>query len=372
MASVTMENVNKYYYSSARLNHAVINLNMEIEDGELVSIVGPSGCGKTSTMRMIAGLEGVTQGKIFFDGNPINHLSPAQRNVALSFESYALYQHMTVKENIQFCLKVKNLSPQEMEKQCNWIVGLLGIHNILDQKPANLSGGQQQLVSLARALSRTPSVTLLDEPISHLDGRARQDVSIKIREIHNQLGLTMIYVTHNQEEAFALADRVAVMNFGELQQIGTRQEIIENPVNMFVAEFIGEPSMNFIPCQVSRQGETLELICHKDPAFHLPAARKYLPALHKGQHQRIIIGIRPIACRLEEFRRPDDCKLTGQVLSYEHLGEKSFVKIHALEQKISADISSHYFYSTGDTLSLYVNPQEAIYFDEETGNALPW
>jgi len=236
MAVISLEKVNKYYYSRRRLVHAVKDLDMEIKEGEFVSIVGPSGCGKSSTMRMIAGLEGITDGAIRFDGKVVNAMSPAERNVALAFESYALYQHMTVRENISFCLRNKKLSRQQIKEQVDWVTELLSIGNILELKPVSLSGGQQQLVSLARALVRNPSVTLLDEPISHLDSRSRKDISLAIRRVHRELGLTLIYVTHNQEEAFALADRIAVMNEGVLQQVGTREEILSKPANLFVAE----------------------------------------------------------------------------------------------------------------------------------------
>lgn len=369
MSSIKLTNVNKYYYSSGQLVHAVQNLNMNIADGEFVSIVGPSGCGKSSTMRMIAGLEGITSGTLEFDGRLMNGLPPAERNVALSFESYALYQHMTVRDNISFCLKSKRLKPEDINDKANWIIDLLDIGKIADQRPIGLSGGQQQLVSLARALVRNPSVTLLDEPISHLDLRARQEVSMKIREIHNMLGLTMIYVTHNQEEAFALADRIAVMDYGKLLQIGRREEILEDPHNMFVAEFVGEPSMNFIPCTVERVDGIIHLHSKDNSKTSFPFNGDPV-LLERNGIEEITVGIRPISLKFAERDSADALHLSGELFLYELLGENAIIKFHCGSLSIAADIDPDVHLMLGSTVRMTVSPNKLHYFDTKSGKSL--
>ncbi len=368
MSSIKLSHVNKYYYSSGQLTYAVQDLNMDIADGEFISIVGPSGCGKSSTMRMIAGLEGITSGTLEFDGKVVNKLQAAERNTALSFESYALYQHMSVRENIGFCMKAKGMKPEEISKRTDTIIELFGIGDIAEKKPFGLSGGQQQLVSLARALVRKPSVALLDEPISHLDLRARQDVSMKIREIHNELGLTMIYVTHNQEEAFALADRIAVMDFGKLLQIGRREEILENPRNTFVAEFVGEPSMNFVHCTTIVDNDKRKLIAKEEPRIAFPIARE-LAAIAQN-YSELTVGMRPIHCKLEKRGAIDEIELRGEVFLYELLGENAIIKIRMGSYIISADISPDVKPAIGSIISLYVTADNLHYFDTKTGTSL--
>lgn len=244
MSRVDINNVWKIYEGNVQ---AVQDLNFFIEDGEFLAVLGPSGCGKSTTLRMIAGLEDITKGEILFDGKVVNDLSPSERNVALAFESYALYARLNVHENIAFPLRAQGMSREEADKKVLWIAEVLNVKDILKKKPGSLSGGHQQRVNLCRALVRQPNVTLLDEPISHMDVRVRADMRARIRRLHDELKLTTIYVTHDQEEAVSLADRVAVMNRGKLQQIGTVDEIWNHPANKFVATFVGEPQMNFIP-----------------------------------------------------------------------------------------------------------------------------
>jgi len=367
MSSVNLKDVNKYYYSAGQLVHAVQNLNMCIADGEFVAIVGPSGCGKSSTMRMIAGLEGITSGTLEFDGKVVNHLPASERNVALSFESYALYQHMTVRENIAFCLKMKKLKDEEIKKKTDWIISLLGIEAICDYKPSNLSGGQSQLVSLARALVRQPAVTLLDEPISHLDRGARQDVSMKIRELHNNLGLTMIYVTHNQEEAFALADRIAVMDGGRLLQIGRREEILDDPRDMFVAEFVGEPSMNFIHCNVTHDNGEIRLISKNKPMITLPFNGDPAVLISK-EIKEVTVGVRPIDCHLN--KQSDSIQLSGEVHLYEHLGENAIVRVCVGDYSIAVDIDPSIKVAIGEKVTLGFNSNRLYYFDSASGKSI--
>lgn len=267
---------------------AVQNANVLIEDGEFTAILGPSGCGKSSTLRMLAGLEEVSQGHILFDDKVVNHLSPNERNVALAFESYALYSPRTVYENIAFPLRAKKVSKDIVKRKVMQIVDALDLKDVLGRKPANLSGGQQQRVSLARALVRDPNVFLLDEPLSHMDSRSRVDMRARIRKIHDELRATTIYVTHDQEEAVALADKVVVMNLGVIQQVGTVDELWNYPRNTFVAGFIGEPSINFFPGEIESKGKIRIKSNEKSVIWNYS---KRIPESSIGCE--IIVGIRP-------------------------------------------------------------------------------
>jgi multiple sugar transport system ATP-binding protein len=365
MASVKIENVDKYYYSGNELIKAVEGLNLEINNGEIVSILGPSGCGKSSTMRMIAGLEPITQGNIYIDNKQVNDLDPSERNIALAFESYALYQHLTVRENISFCLKVKKYSREKTVRMVDSISELLGITDILNSKPFGLSGGQQQLVSLARAMIRQPSVTLLDEPISHLDTRTRLNISLKIRQIHRETGLTMIYVTHNQEEALALGDKIAVMNFGELQQIGERTEILNKPCNIFVADFVGEPSMNFIECAVKTEGGVLKA-CNNDNSFTINIEGKTAADILKDKLEKVIVGIRPIDL-FEMKKEKISGEITGTVDYFEFLGETGIVKLRVgNETDLLAVVNPLLKFKKDETVSLFYDSKNIHYFNPET------
>ncbi len=365
MGSLKIENVFKYYYSGKKLINAVRNLNLEVEDGKILSILGPSGCGKSSTMRMIAGLEQITDGNIFIDGNLINNLDPTSRNVALAFESYALYQHLTVKENISFCLKIRKMNKQEIEEKVNWIADLLDIKHNLDSKPSSLSGGQQQLASLARALVREPSITLLDEPISHLDTGTRIATSLKIRHINKETGLTMIYVTHNQEEALAIADQIAVMDQAELQQVGDRIDIIEKPKNIFVASFVGEPSINLLRCRIANDQGALKAI-GQDDAFEILIDKRTAKAIADKDLKEVILGIRPIDILLNKLR-PTDLKIEGKIENYEFLGERSIVKLKIKEKSDIVCVANPMAdLGKGDRIELYLNIEKIHYFDPDT------
>ncbi len=239
MSSLTIKNLNKIYNPGKNEVHAVKDFNLEIEDGEFVALLGPSGCGKTSTLRMIVGLESITSGSILFDDVEINHLSPEKRNVAMAFESYALYPNFTIFENLAFPLEVKKNSSSEISKKVGDIAEMLQITNILELKPNQLSGGQQQRVSLGRALIRDPAVFILDEVMSHLDAHLKFQMLFELKKIHQTLKKTMIYVTHDQMEALALSDRVAVMANAVLQQFGDRNELYHRPKNLFVADLEG-------------------------------------------------------------------------------------------------------------------------------------
>ena len=250
MSTVEAKNVWKIYEGNVE---AVRDANFFCEQEEFVAILGPSGCGKSSTLRMLAGLEDITRGEILFDGKVVNQLSSRERNIALAFESYALYSPLTIFNNIAFPLQARGMDKQEIKKKVYEIAEFLELKDVLKRKPGKLSGGQQQRVSLARALVRDPSVLLLDEPLSHMDQRVRTIIRARIRRIHDEMSATTIYVTHDQEEAVALADKIIVMNFGEIQQVAAADDLWHFPANQFVAGFIGEPAMNFLVGRIATE-----------------------------------------------------------------------------------------------------------------------
>jgi multiple sugar transport system ATP-binding protein len=280
MAGIRFENVRKGF----RDVPVIRGVDLAIEDGEFFTFVGPSGCGKSTVLNMIAGLEPVTEGKIFFGDRCVNDLSPQERDVAMVFQSYALYPHMTVRGNIAFPLKMKKIAKKEIEEEVKRISGLLGLEDLLERRPKELSGGQRQRVALGRALIRKPKVFLMDEPLSNLDARLRVGMRSELRKLHQDLGITTVYVTHDQAEALSLSDRIAVLDEGEIQQCGTPVEVYQKPANIFVGGFIGSPPMNFVPGYV-RSLEPPEVHCNGIVLVpHLQSLSV------KGN---LIIGIRP-------------------------------------------------------------------------------
>lgn len=252
MSNVDLKQVWKIYPRGQVIG--VKDLTFSIKNREFLAILGPSGGGKSSTLRMLAGLEEISRGEILMDGNVVNHLGPAQRNIALAFESYALYHRLTVYENIAFPLRARRMKKTLVDEKVTSIAKLLDLTSILKKYPSSLAGGQQQRVSLARAFVRQPNLTLLDEPISHMDQRVRAEIRARIRHLHDEMENTTVYVTHDQAEAISLCDRMVILHRAELQQIGTIEEIWQRPANRFVAHFVGEPAMNFIPCRIENRG----------------------------------------------------------------------------------------------------------------------
>jgi len=246
MASVSIRNVWKYYGKTA----AVKDLDIEITDGEFLCILGPSGCGKSSTLRMLAGLEHISAGDILFGDQRVNDLPPKERDIAMVFENYALYPHKNVYENIANSLRLGNIPKDSIEQKVTKAAKMLEIGGLLDRKPLELSGGQKQRVAIGRAIVREPQLFLFDEPIAHLDAKLRAYMRVELKILQRELGTTMVYVTHDQLEALSMADRIAVMHEGVLQQLGTPQDIYNSPVNEWVAGFVGEPPMNFIDCEI--------------------------------------------------------------------------------------------------------------------------
>jgi len=367
MASVTLKNVYKTYISRKEEVKAVQDLNLEVREGEFMCLLGPSGCGKTSSMRMIVGLEDVTAGEIYIGDRKVNDLSPQDRNVAMSFETYALYTHLSVKENILFPLKAKKTPEIEQEKRLKMVVNMLEIEDLLERSPSQLSGGQQQRVSLARALIREPEVFLLDEPLSHLDVTLRTSTRAQIKHLHDELKTTFIYVTHDQLEAISLADRIAVMNFAVLQQVGTREELLDYPINRFVADFIGEPAINFFECTLIAEDKTLTLKSNNGPLeFEIPAAWRDRVAGHGKKHYTL--GIRPHDVVIE--KKPDTTKLNGEVDVFEFLGEENHVTTKIGSDVLTVVVSPYQFYTVGESVDFYVSNNRVHIFDTETGECI--
>jgi len=280
VAEIVLKDITKRYRDGTE---AVKQMNLEIADGEFVILVGPSGCGKSTALRMIAGLEEITEGELLIGGEVVNDLPPKERDIAMVFQSYALYPHMTVRENMGFALSLAKVPKSEIKQRVEEAATILDLTEQLDRKPANLSGGQRQRVAMGRAIVRKPTAFLMDEPLSNLDAKLRVQMRAEVSRLQNRLETTTVYVTHDQTEAMTLGDRVAVMRQGVIQQAGPPQELYDSPVNLFVAGFIGSPSMNFVPAEVD--GETLKL----------PMVEAKLPdsVRRRLQGDRLIAGIRP-------------------------------------------------------------------------------
>jgi multiple sugar transport system ATP-binding protein len=288
MADVTLRKVIKRYDDV----EAVRGIDLDIADHEFVVLVGPSGCGKSTTLRMIAGLEEITDGDIMIGGDVVNDVPPKDRDIAMVFQNYALYPHMTVAENMSFGLRLKRYPKTEIKARIDEAARMLDIVELVDRKPKQLSGGQRQRVAMGRAIVRNPQVFLFDEPLSNLDAKLRVQMRIEIKKVHQKVRTTTVYVTHDQVEAMTLADRVVVMNRGRIEQIGTPNDLYHNPATRFVAGFIGSPAMNFIPCRLEELAGHLHIRLTDRIAFPLPAKRA---ARYQGveQNEKLLLGLRP-------------------------------------------------------------------------------
>ncbi len=287
MASITLTNIKKTYEDGVTV---IDNLNLEIRDKEFIILVGPSGCGKSTTLRMIAGLEEITDGELQIGDKVVNNVSPKDRDIAMVFQSYALYPHMTVYKNMAFGLKNRKVPKEEIEKKVLSAAKMLDIENFLNRKPRALSGGQRQRVALGRAMVREPSVFLLDEPLSNLDAKLRTEMRSRILMLHKKLETTFVYVTHDQTEAMTMADRIVVMKDGVVQQFDTPQMLYNHPKNMFVAGFIGSPQMNFIDCKVKKENEQYKLVFNKNEIYLPDRMNDYLMMYDEKQ---VVLGVRP-------------------------------------------------------------------------------
>jgi len=359
MAIVELKNVAKQYGSSG--NNAVDNFNLVTRDGEFVVLVGPSGCGKSTTMRMIAGLERNTEGEILIGGRDVSQVPPKERDIAMVFQSYALYPHMSVAENMAFSLKLKKRPAEEIKAKVDEAAKTLGIEHLLERKPRELSGGQRQRVALGRAIVRSPQVFLMDEPLSNLDAKLRVDMRAEIVKLHKRLKVTTFYVTHDQVEAMTMGERIVVMKDGEIQQIDTPINLYEYPANRFVAGFIGNPSMNFL------RGTLADgVIGGEGYRLTLDAAHQAAVASHHGD---IWVGIRPEHLRLADEDGPNN-RLEGTVEVVETLGAVTMVQLAVGETTITAQLPGHRQIAIGDSLSLACDSDKLHLFDVDSDRAI--
>ena len=362
MAEVVLKNLGKSFASKGRRVDAVKDLSLTVADGELMVLLGPSGCGKTTTLRMIVGLESPSCWEIEIGGRLVNRLTPQERNVAMAFETYALYSHLTVRENLLFPLKAAKTPPAEREIRLARVASMLEIEGILGQKPSQLSGGQQQRVSLGRALIRQPTVFLLDEPLSHLDSALRAATRNHIKRLHGELSATMIHVTHDQLEAIALADRVAVMNFAELQQVGPPEELLSRPANLFVANFLGEPPMNLLDGEVAESLGKRRVSLGRSLSLEIPGDL----ALPEGPGA-VVAGLRPADLRL---CGESEAALSARVEIAEFLGELVQLSLKADDLELTMVAGPDCGLSHGDLVHCRPLEGRLHFFDKLTGARL--
>ncbi|QOX62824.1 ABC transporter ATP-binding protein [Anoxybacterium hadale] len=370
MAKLILKNLYKRYENkkgkkgAAQNPYAVNNLNLECEDGEFIGILGPSGCGKTTTLRMIAGLEDITDGEIIIGDTVVNKIQPQDRGIGLAFEDYALYPPLSVYENIAFNMRARKVNDEVIKEEIDRIAPLLKIDDLLQMKPGKLSGGQKQRVNMARAIVRKPKLLLLDEPMSHLDGKMRQVLRTEIKRLHNEIQCTTIIVTHDQMEAMSLVDKIAIMKDGELQQYGTPFEVYDNPVNEFVAGFIGEPPMNIMTVEVQKKEDSF-LFKLQDADILIPAPERYYPVLREGMQARL--GVRPSDVMIGGTgSKGSDVKISV----FENLGDEKKISFRVGEGFLTLITTDEKRYRQGDIVKLEVKSEKTHLFDVNTGEKI--
>jgi multiple sugar transport system ATP-binding protein len=363
MAEVVLRKVNKHY---GQVYHAVKDLDLAVADQEFVALVGPSGCGKSTTLRMIAGLEDISSGEIRIGGRLVNDLPPRDRDVAMVFQNYALYQHMSVYDNLAFGLRNRKLPEDKIKEAIGRAAGILGLDELMQRKPRQLSGGQQQRVALGRCIVRNPKVFLFDEPLSNLDAKLRAQMRLEIKRLRLRVPTTSIFVTHDQVEAMTLGDRVVVMKDGLIQQIGTPLEVYGNPANKFVAGFIGAPSMNFLNVMIRGEGTTL---LAEAPGLRLEVPPGADQALASWRDKRVTLGVRPEHLSLGNGAPQSSFDACAEVL--EQLGSEIVLEARAGEARlIVARIDPQARLRAGDTLRLCVQPARLHFFDPTSEMAI--
>ena len=365
MAKVELKGIGKVYDGNVR---AVDNANITVEDQEFVVFVGPSGCGKSTTLRMVAGLEDITEGELLIDGELMNDVPPKDRNIAMVFQNYALYPHMSVFDNMAFGLKLRKTPKDEIDKLVHEAAKILDIEHLLDRKPKALSGGQRQRVAMGRAIVRNPKVFLMDEPLSNLDAKLRVQMRIEISKLHQKLQTTIIYVTHDQTEAMTLGTRIIVMKDGVVQQVDTPQNLYDRPENLFVAGFMGSPQMNFINCKVEKQGNDVTLH-FAERSIKLPEARgkKLIEGGYVGKE--VILGIRPEDIKDEQvfIETSKDSAFDATVRVYELLGAEVFLYFTIADTvDITARVNPRTTARPGDTIQIALDLSKIHIFDKET------
>ncbi|MFG0843484.1 sn-glycerol-3-phosphate ABC transporter ATP-binding protein UgpC [Pseudomonas putida] len=365
MATLELRNVNKTYGSG--LPDTLKDIQLSIKDGEFLILVGPSGCGKSTLMNCIAGLEQITGGAILIDEQDVSGMSPKDRDIAMVFQSYALYPTMSVRENIEFGLKIRKLPQAAIDEEVARVAKLLQIEHLLARKPAQLSGGQQQRVAMGRALARRPKIYLFDEPLSNLDAKLRVEMRTEMKLMHQRLKTTTVYVTHDQIEAMTLGDKVAVMKDGIIQQFGTPQQIYNDPANQFVASFIGSPPMNFIPVRLAKHdGRLLALLDSGQARCELPLGL----AADELEGREIILGIRPEQIALGAADGNGLPGIRAEVQVTEPTGPDLLVFVTLNQTKVCCRLAPDVVCRVGDTLNLQFDPARVLLFDADNGERL--
>ena len=378
MASVKLEHIYKVYPNGTK---AVSDFTMDIKDGEFIVFVGPSGCGKSTTLRMIAGLEDITTGELYIDNRIVNNVEPKDRDIAMVFQNYALYPHMTIYENMAFGLKIRHVKNEIIHQKVLWAAEILGLKDYLDRKPKAMSGGQRQRVALGRAILRDPKVMLLDEPLSNLDAKLRTQMRSEIAKLHQQLKTTFIYVTHDQTEAMTLGTRVVVMKLGKVQQIDTPKNLYNYPCNKFVAGFIGSPQMNFIDAMLLKKDGKLGVEFGTEDTktrrgvkyfIELPEIKNKDGKLDEYIDKEVIVGIRPEDIKDEEMfisaatTGVVDCKVDVT----EMMGAETYLYLTCEEVPLTARVSPRSTARAGDEIKVAFDVNKIHVFDKETEKVL--
>ncbi len=378
MASLSLRHIGKQYPGGVK---AVSDFNLEIEDKEFIILVGPSGCGKSTTLRMIAGLEEITEGELYIGDKLVNDVAPKDRDIAMVFQNYALYPHMTVYDNMAFGLKLRKTPKAEIKRRVTEAARILDIEHLLQRKPAALSGGQRQRVALGRAIVREPKVFLLDEPLSNLDAKLRAQMRTEISKLHLKLGTTFIYVTHDQTEAMTMGTRIVVMKDGIIQQVDTPQNLYDTPVNMFVAGFIGSPQMNFIDSKIVKDGndffvefgsEDTEAQAGRKFRIKLPESKSEGGKLDEYNGKDVVIGVRPEHVHDEEelLEKFKEGVIETDVEVTELMGAEKYLYTTCGDIAINGRVAPTSLAKPGDTIKIALEPQKIHIFDKETENTI--
>jgi multiple sugar transport system ATP-binding protein len=363
MGQVVLRSINKFYDSV----HAVKDVNLQIRDKEFVVFVGPSGCGKTTTLRMIAGLEAISSGDISIDGQVVNNLPPMDRDIAMVFQNYALYPHMSVYDNMAFGLKMRKFNRREIAKRVEEAADILDIGDYLKRKPRQLSGGQRQRVALGRAIVRHPRVFLFDEPLSNLDAKLRVQMRVELKKLHQRLGTTAVYVTHDQVEAMTLGDRVVVMRDGVVQQVGEPLDLYNSPANRFVAGFIGSPAMNFATVTMMDGNGRLTA---KNAGLELEVPHIHADRLRSHAGRQVTIGIRPENLHVASESDPAGLTFPSKVEVVEQLGSEILLDVRVGDDTMVASVDPTIRARVQDQIRLAVNPARLHFFDTDTETAI--
>lgn len=364
MASVEIVNVTKIYDNKAK---AVDQVSLKINDGEFVVLVGPSGCGKSTLLRMIAGLEEINEGEISIGSTVVNNIPSKDRDIAMVFQNYALYPHMTVYENMAFGLKLRKFDKKEIETRVAEAAEILDLTPYLKRKPKQLSGGQRQRVAVGRAIMRKPATFLFDEPLSNLDAKLRVQMRLEISKLHKKLGTTMIYVTHDQVEAMTMGDRIVVLNNGQIQQFDTPLNVYNNPVNKFVAGFIGSPAMNFISGDFIRKGDHSILLLNK---MEWVLDKDISEKINNAKCEKIILGVRPEHLIIPTEKTKDYPAINAFVELVEPMGNELFVHLLYSDEKLTMRCLPDVEIKAGENHKLAFNPKNVRFFNSNTGDII--